>query len=200
MTDLPLAGRVAIVTGAGRGIGAQIARDLAAAGAAVCAADLNPDRADRIADEIVQAGGDAFGWQADVSNKFQAAGMIETARDRYSRLDMLVHCAHISPRGDLLTMDEWNWRKTTEVNITGAFLCAQLCARVMADEGGGIIALLADRIDSGSEMPAVAITQPGVMALAAELATELASQSVNVFTFSHADGSELIARLIASLP
>jgi NAD(P)-dependent dehydrogenase (short-subunit alcohol dehydrogenase family) len=200
MTDLSLVGRVAIVTGAGRGIGAQIARDLAAAGAAVCAADLNPDRADRIAEEIVQAGGEAFGWQADVSNKFQAAGMIETTRDRYSRLDMLVHCAHISPRGDLLTMDEWNWRKTTEVNLTGVFLCAQLCARVMADEGGGTIALLVDQLDPGGEMPAAAIMQPAVAALAAELAAELASQSVIVFTFSHADGSQLVARLLTSLP
>lgn len=198
MTDLPLVGRVAIVTGAGRGVGAQIARDLAAAGAAVCAADLNPDRADRIADEIVQAGGEAFGWQADVSNKFQAAAMIETTRDQYGRLDMLVHCAHISPRGDLLTMDEWNWRKTVEVNITGAFLCAQLCARVMADEGGGAIALLVDQRGPGGDIPATTITQPAVVTLAAELAAELASQAVNVFTFSHTDGSQLVARLMSA--
>jgi len=199
VTGLPLSGRVAIVTGAGRGLGATLARELAAAGASVCAADLNPDRAGRIAGEITTAGGIAFGWQADVSNKFQAAGMIETTRDRYGRLDVLVHHAHISPRGQLLPMDEWDWRRTVEVNVSGAFIVAQLCGRVMADEGGGVLALFAEPVAPGGSQPAYALTQASVAALAAELAAEMVSQSVTVFTFAPA-ASDVVSRLIAYLP
>ena len=196
MSGLPLSGRVAIVTGAGRGLGAMLARELADAGASVCAADLNPDRADRIAGEITSAGGTAFGWQVDVSNKFQAAGMIETTRDRYNRLDILVHCAHISPHGPLLPMDEWDWRRTVEVNLSGAFMVAQLCGRVMADEGGGAIALFTDLLSPGGSQPAYALTQSAVAALAAELAAELAPQSVNVVTFTPDSAPDLPRRLI----
>lgn len=196
MTGPPLAGRAAIVTGAGRGSGAVLARELAAAGVSVCVADLNPDRADRVATEIVAAGGTAFGWQVDVSNKFQAAAMIETTRDRFGRLDILLHHAQVAPQGLLLSMDEWDWRRTVEVNLTGAFLVAQLCGRVMADEGGGAIALFADPAPPGDPLPAYAMTQIAVAALSKELAAELADRSVTVFTFSLADVSTVISQLI----
>jgi NAD(P)-dependent dehydrogenase (short-subunit alcohol dehydrogenase family) len=197
VTILPLSGRVAIVTGAGRGYGAVLARDLAFAGASVCAADLNPDRAELIASEIADAGGTSFGWQVDVSNKFQAAAMIETTRDRFGHLDVLVHCAHVSPSGSLLPMDEWNWRRTVEVNLSGAFIVAQLCGRVMADERGGVIALFADQTPAGGSQPAYALTQAAVAALSKELAAELTPQRVKVFAFSPDAVPDVTGQLIA---
>jgi 3-oxoacyl-[acyl-carrier protein] reductase len=132
-----------------------------------------------------------------VSNKFQAAAMIETTRDRFGRLDILVHHAQVAPQGPLLSMDEWEWRRTVEVNLGGAFLVAQLCGRVMADEEGGAIALFADPLLSSGSLPAYAVTQIAVAALSKELAAELAASSVTVFTFSLADVSSVISQLVA---
>src|SRR5262245_21029667 len=92
-----LRGKTAIVTGAGHGAGASMALALAEAGARVCASDVNPDRAKHTAEQIIAAGGEAFPFQADVSNKFQVASLIETTRDRYTSLDILAHHAHINP-------------------------------------------------------------------------------------------------------
>lgn len=171
--------KAGIVTGAGSGVGAQIARTLAAAGMRVCVNDLNPDRADRVAGEIAAAGGEAFAWQADVSNRFQVAALIEQTRERYGRLDLLAHNAHVSPAGDILLLGEWEWRRLVEVNLVGALFCAQLAARVMADEGGGLIAFVT-RPAEETGRAAFAATQGGLAALAGAMGRELAGREVRV--------------------
>ncbi|HEC23744.1 MAG TPA: SDR family NAD(P)-dependent oxidoreductase [Chloroflexi bacterium] len=181
--DTPLSGQVAIVTGAGSGAGATVARALAAAGASVCVCDLNPDRAHRGAEEIVATGGEAFDRQADISNRFQTAALIEAVRDRYERLTVLVHNAHVRPRVPALKMDEWEWRRTIEVNLTGAFFCAQLAGRVMSDEDGGAIFFLIEPIGQATGEPgqaAYAATQSALMGLASALDVELREQGVRV--------------------
>jgi 3-oxoacyl-[acyl-carrier protein] reductase len=172
-----------IVTGAGRGAGAAVALALAEAGCRICVNDLNPDRADSTAAAINQRGGEAFAWQADVSNRFQVSAMIEATRDRFGRLDCLVQHAHVSPEAAALKMDEWAWGRTLEVNLTGAFYCAQLCARVMADEGGGLIVFLIRPIGQVTAEPgkaAYAATQSGLMALAGALDGEVRPRGVRV--------------------
>jgi NAD(P)-dependent dehydrogenase (short-subunit alcohol dehydrogenase family) len=198
-TDTFLVGKVALVTGAGRGAGAAMARTLAGAGARVCVSDLNPDRADQIAGEIVAAGGDAFACQADISNKFQAASVIEATRDRFGGLHILAHHAHVSPNEPFLTMDEWEWRRTLEVNLTGAFFCAQLAARVMSDEGGGLIAIAVrplEAIQAGQS--AYAASQLGVIGLVGLLEIELARSKVRIETLP-LGGPEETARLLLQL-
>lgn len=175
-----LDGLSAIVTGAGRGTGAATARALAAAGASVCVNDLNPDRAEQVAGEIVEAGGEAFAWHGDISNKFQLSAMIEATRDHYgSHLHIFVHNAHVSPRGDALKIDEWNVRRTVEVNVIGSFLAVQLAARVMVDEGGGLIVMLT-RMPEEPGAVLMAETQAAVGALARALGDELRGQNVRV--------------------
>lgn len=191
-----LAGRASLVTGAGRGTGEAVARALAAAGARVCVNDLNPDRARRVAEEIVASGGEAFARQGDVTNKFQAAAAIEAARDRYgSHLAILVHNAHVSPAGPALKMDEWDVRRTVEVNLTGAFVVAQLAARVMAHEGGGVIVLLTRQ---GEQAGAVfAATQAALGGLADALDAELREQGVRVHAVPVAGAEDTAARVLA---
>lgn len=192
-----LEGQVAIVTGAGRGAGAAMARQLAAAGACVCASDLNPDRAERIAKEIIEAGGEAFAIQADVSNKFQVAALIEAARDRYHGLHILAHHAHINPRDPFLTMDEWEWRRTIDVNLTGTFFCAQLAARVMTDEDGGLVAITVRPLEAlGGGQAAFAASQLGIIGLVGLLEIELADTCVRVETLPLGEPEETAQRLV----
>ncbi len=96
--NYPLENKVAIVTGAGRGIGAAIAQTLAAAGARVAVNDLNPDRAERVAAGIRESGGEAVGIAADISNKFQCVNLIESTRNEWGRLDILVNNAAVQPQ------------------------------------------------------------------------------------------------------
>lgn len=137
--QVDLAGQAALVTGAGAGGGRAIAQALAARGAAVAVSDLNIERADMVAEAILVEGGCAIPLQADVSNRFQAAALIEGARAAFGRIHILVNASGIFHAEPLLKVDEWNWRRQIEVNITGAFFCMQLVGRVMADEGGGSI-------------------------------------------------------------
>ena len=93
MSEKPLQNKVAIVTGAGQGLGEAIAWHLALAGAKVVVNDLNPDRVERVAEGIRAQGGEAVGIAADVANKFQCVHLIESARDAFGQLDILVNNA-----------------------------------------------------------------------------------------------------------
>ena len=134
-----LSGRVALITDGGGGIGRAAALALAKSGAAVCVNALNPDRADRVVDAIIAAGGQAMPWTADVSNRFQAAALIEAVREQFGALHIIINSAQVNKRDPLLHLDEYDWRRTLEINLTGAFFCTQLAGRVMAEEGGGVI-------------------------------------------------------------
>lgn len=138
-----LTGQAALVTGAGADIGRATALALAKAGAGVIVNDLNPDRAERVAAEIIEAGGQALPWQADISNRFQVGTMIEAARDHFERITILVNAAGALNSVSMLKLDEWDWRRLMDVNLTGAFFCSQLLGRVMTDEGGGVIVNIA---------------------------------------------------------
>lgn len=128
--------KVAIVTGAGRGIGEAIARELAEAGICVVVNDLNPDRAERVAAAINHRGGRASAVVADVANKFQCVHLVEAAREKWGQIDILVNYAAAVPRASVLKMDEWDWNRCFEVNLKGTFFMSQLCGRVMVDENG----------------------------------------------------------------
>lgn len=173
----------ALVTGAGEGIGRAVALALAASGAAVVVNDLNPDRADRIAEEITAAGGRAIPWQADVSNRFQAAALIEAGRDAFGKLNILVNAAGVVKLGTLSSLDEWDWRRVLDVNLTGAFFCTQLLSRVMADEGGGVIVNIASTAGHGATLPegiSYTSSKAGLVGLTRQSARELAPLGIRV--------------------
>lgn len=185
MTDVEvdLAGQTALVTGAGAGMGRAIALALAARGASAAVSDLNIERADKTANAIRAAGGAAYAIHADISNRFQVANMIERARDAFGGIDILVNAVAILHAEPLLQVDEWNWRRQIEVNITGAFFCMQLVARVMADEGGGCVINLASHEACKSSLPAgigFVTGGAGVIGMTRQAARELAPHNIRV--------------------
>jgi NAD(P)-dependent dehydrogenase (short-subunit alcohol dehydrogenase family) len=181
--SVDLTGRVALVTAAGDGIGRAVAQALASAGAAVCVNAVNPDRADQVADAIQAAGGRAMSWTADISNRFQVAAMIEAVRDRLGGLHCVINSAGVEKRAPLLSVDEYDWRRVVEINLTGAFFCTQLAARVMVAEGGGTIVNVASTAGymlARRDSAAYAASQAGLLSLTRESARDLAEQGVRV--------------------
>lgn len=177
-----LAGKAAIVTGAGAGSGAATALALASAGANVMVNDINPDSAERTAEAIMAGGGRAMAFQGDVCNRFQAAALIETARDTYGQIHILVNAAGVYKPEPLARIDEWDWRRHLDVNLTGTFFCTQLMGRVMADEGGGIIVNIASAAYNSTlpEGAGYIASKAGIVALTRQAARELAQHNIRV--------------------
>jgi len=181
--QVDLRGRAAIVTGAGAGGGRSIALALAKAGASVALNDRNPDRAEALRAEI-GAEARTLAWPGDVSNRFQAAALIEGARARFGRVSLLVNAAGAGPlTRPLLRLDEWDWRRLLDVNLTAAFFCTQLLGRVMAEEGGGAIINLVpgsgSRQDAAGDVATLA-ARAGLLALTRQSARELGPAGTRV--------------------
>jgi|SRR5579859_3028534 len=178
-----LRGRAALVTGAGEGIGRAIALALGGSGASVFVNDINPDRADHVADEINAAGGKAFGWQADVANRFQVGSMIEAMRDRFGAVHLLINTAGVDRPSAATLVDEYDVRRVLEVNLIGTFFCCQLAGRVMLDEGGGIIVNVASvyghSLARSDSAPYIA-SKAGLIGLTRSLALEWAASNLRV--------------------
>lgn len=172
-----LSNRVALVTGAGAGVGRAVAVALARAGSSVCAVDLNPDRCDRVLAEMTATGATAIAFDGDVSNRFQASASIEHTREHFGRVDLLVNAAGVFKGGEMLMLDEWDWRRVLEVNLGGAFFMSQLLGRVMADAGGGAILNFGA---SGARAAGVSFvaSKAGVVGLTQQTARELAQYHV----------------------
>jgi NAD(P)-dependent dehydrogenase (short-subunit alcohol dehydrogenase family) len=135
-----LDGRVALVTGAGSGIGEAIALAFAGAGAAVVCADIVEDAADKVVAAIVAKGGRAVAAACDVSQSQDAARTCALARATFGGLHALVSsAAMVVGDGPITELDETTWKRTFDVNVTGAFLMAKHAVPIMAASGGGSI-------------------------------------------------------------
>src|SRR5947209_1025540 len=133
-----LEGRHALVTGANSGIGRAIAIRLAQEGASVAINYVtHPEAADAVVKEIVDTGAKAIAVQADVSNEQQVDAMIEQVVKELGGLDIMVNNAGFETQHSFLEMPADAWRKVLDVDLTGAFLCAQRAARVMVNSGTG---------------------------------------------------------------
>ena len=132
-------GKVALVTGGGRGIGRATAELLAAEGASVAIADLDLAAAEVVAQGIEGRGGQALALQADVSKEDQIGPMFERVILRFGRLDVFHNNAGIFTQAPVDALTAEGWDRLMNVNLRGAFLCAQQALRIMKDQGGGRI-------------------------------------------------------------
>lgn len=176
-------GKAAIITGAGAGIGKALAEAFAQAGASVALNDLNPDRVETLTQSLKAAGHSAIGFQGDISNRFQASALIERARDTFGQIHFLVNAAGVYKAEPLIKMDEWDWRRQIEVNITGTFFCTQFMSRVMADEGGGVIVNITSTAGHPNPIPqgvGYVTGKAGIVALTKQAAHEMAPSNVRI--------------------
>jgi L-rhamnose 1-dehydrogenase len=141
--DMRLKGKVAIVTGAARGIGRAIALRLAQEGAGVAVVDLREEEGRETVRLIAGAGGSAMFVRTDVSDPRQVQAMVDAVLKQWSTIDILVNDAGICPFKGFLEMEESLWDQVLDVNLKGYFLCSQAVARVMVEQGvkGRIIAV-----------------------------------------------------------
>ncbi|MBM3153447.1 MAG: SDR family NAD(P)-dependent oxidoreductase, partial [Chloroflexi bacterium] len=112
--------KVALVTGAGRGTGRTIAQALSERGAALAVNDITPINLDETVVNIRASGGQVRSYVSDIAKKMPVQGLVRSALEDFGRLDILVNCAEVKPRKTVLEMDDWDWQRTLDVNLTGA--------------------------------------------------------------------------------
>lgn len=169
--------KVAIVTGAGRGLGKGIARKLAEEGAKVVLADMAP--ADDAAEEICAEGGTACAYQVDVSKQEQVKALVAFAVEKYGTLDIMVNNAGINRDGMLHKMPVENWDLVLAINLTGTFYGTQEAIKYMRDKNYGRII----NISSGSWLGNIgqanyAASKAGVVGLTKTAARENAKKGI----------------------
>lgn len=148
--ELRLVGKVALVTGAGQGIGRRVALDLAHAGAAVAVNDVNPKLADRSAGEILEEGGRAVPVPGDVSQEKEVRGMVRRTCEAFGPVDLLINNAGISPKPGGAKTPVWamsrdEWQRVVDVNLTGALLCCREVTPQMVERRRGVIVFLSSQ-------------------------------------------------------
>lgn len=179
---IPFEGKVVLVTGAGRGAGKAIAEAFAARGAKVALNDISPVNVDEVVAQITAAGGQAKAHVEDVAKKVSVQAMINAVTDDWGRVDILVNCANVEPHTILLDLDEWDWHRTLDVNLTGTFLLIQSVGRMMREQGGGVIVNVIP-VAGRAQMPdraAYVASKFGLAGLARQAALELAPYNIRV--------------------
>ncbi|HLE90550.1 MAG TPA: SDR family NAD(P)-dependent oxidoreductase, partial [Anaerolineales bacterium] len=130
--------KVVLITGAGRGSGRLLAQAFAEHGAIVATNDISPVNVEEVVDQIVAQGGRARAYIDDVAKKVAAQNIVKQVQDDFGSMDILINHAAVQPHVSLLDMDEWDWHRVLDVNLTGAFLMIQSVGRVMRAKGSGV--------------------------------------------------------------
>ncbi|HVJ47927.1 3-oxoacyl-[acyl-carrier-protein] reductase [Desulfitobacterium sp.] len=174
---------VAVVTGAGRGIGRAIALELARAGAQVVVNYAgHPDQAEKTVAMIQDLGGEAIAVQADVSQAMDVERLIKMAVDTYGKVDILVNNAGITRDNLLLRMKEADWDAVLDTNLKGVFLCSKAVSKGMMKQRSGVIVNISSVVGvSGNAGQAnYAAAKAGIIGFSKSMAKELAPRGIRV--------------------
>lgn len=184
MSSQKLAGKVAVVTGASKGIGARIALDLAAEGAAVVVNYASSKQgADRVVAEIVGNGGKAVAVQADVSKQADVQRLFAETKQAYGRLDVLVNNAGIYEFSPLENITAEHFHKQFNLNVLGLLFASQEAVKLFGDGGGSIVNV--SSIVARSAVPGASVysaTKAAVEAVTRSLSVELGAKQIRVNT------------------
>jgi len=183
MVDFSLDNRIALITGASRGIGEAIALALAEYGARCILVSRKSQGLQQTKEKIEQKGGRADVFTCHTGNLAQINDLFEQIKHTYERLDILINNAATSPYfGDMINADEKAWDKTNDVNLKGPFFMIQQAARLMEKSGAGAIVNVAS-INGVRPVPfqgIYSITKAGLISLTKAFAKELASKNIRV--------------------
>ena len=180
---MELKDQVALVTGAGQGIGRASALALAAAGAQVVCADIDRQKADATADAIMALQQRAFAVQADVGDLAEIDRMVRRTLDQFGQIDVLLNNAGVTRRADIMDLTEADWDRIHRVNAKGVFFCLQRVAREMIPRRSGRIiniASIAGKGYEGTSNAAYAASKGAVIALTKTAAQQLGKHNINV--------------------
>jgi len=181
--------KVILITGAGKGSGRILAKALAEHGAIVAANDISPINVEEVVDEINQQSGRAKAYIEDVAKKAGAQNLINQVEGECGRIDVLINHAAVEPRVALLDMDEWDWHRVLDVNLTGAFLMIQSVGRVMRSQGSGVIISLVSESNRDEKGEAAFVTSmAGLGAFTRQAARELNQYGIRVHVVENKGG------------
>ena len=180
-----LKGKVAIVTGARRGMGRTHALKLADAGAKVVVSDISKEDCQKVVEEIKKEGGEALALKCDVSKKEDVEKMVAETIEKFGKLDILVNNAGICQFKPFLELTEEEWDRTLDINLKGYFLCTQAAAKKMAEQKSGTIVNISSVAmgQQGIGFPNIVhycASKGGIIGMTEALAVELAPHNIRV--------------------
>lgn len=192
--------KVVLITGAGKGSGRALAEALAGMGACIAANDISPINVDEVVSGILARGGRAKAYIEDVAKKVGVQHVVKQVEDDFGRIDILINHAAVEPHVPLLEMDEWDWHRVLDVNLTGAFLMTQSVGRIMRARGAGVIINLIAPPESPAdgEAPAFAASMSGLEGLTRQAALELGPYGIQVYGVE-SGGDQAAGRVLALL-
>lgn len=190
--------KVVLITGAGRGAGRKLALAFAEQGAFVAANDISPNNVEELVSEIIALNGRAKAFIEDVAKKVGVQYLVKNVEDELGGIDILINHAAVEPHSPLLNMDEWDWHRTLDVNLTGAFLMIQSTGRVMRERGKGVILNIVTGAGAGAgkEAGAYLSSKAGLAALSHQADQELSPHGIRVYAV---ENSESVIKDVMSL-
>lgn len=174
--------KVAIITGAARGIGFSIAEMLSEHGATSIIIDLNREAVDAAVQQIDDMGNRSIGFTADVTNSDEIASIFKEIHKEFGKIDILINNAGITKDGLLMKMKESDWDAVMNVNLKGTFICTQKVCRYMLKSRSGVIINIASVVGimGNAGQANYAASKGGIIALTKSSAREFASRNIRV--------------------